>query len=24
VEKYCRARLAADDNMAHEHYMLDT
>ena len=24
VEKYCRARQAADDNMAHAHCMLDT
>ena len=24
VEKYCRAREATDDNMAHAHYMLDT
>jgi len=22
-EKYCRAEQAKDDNMAHEHYMLD-
>jgi len=24
VEKYCRARQASDDNMAHAHCMLDT
>jgi len=24
VEKYCRARQATDDNMAHAHFMLDT
>jgi len=24
VEKYCRGRLATDDNMAHAHCMLDT
>ena len=24
VEKYCRAGLATDDNMAHAHCMLDT
>jgi hypothetical protein len=24
VEKYCRAGQATDDNMAHEHCMLDT